>query len=206
MIIFSVVTTLSCSKLIFHSLMIRVRYKCAATFSTATSFLLISLLIFFHILTNTKFVHVTFTYYHSWYLVFEFTFIITYFDRVSDSWCMHSYLVYQILNIIFSVVRYFYSQPTHVKPTFQMAPRSNAWMPKFHAYRLIHLLLNIVCGLQNIVHCHCCLPPFAAFICLIPHLFFSRALPATGRSLHCQVEHHVRTKCATPTLYAIDNF
>ena len=28
----------------------------------------------------------------------------------------------------------------------------------------------------------------------------------TGRSLHCQVEHHVRTKFATPILYAIDNF
>ena len=28
----------------------------------------------------------------------------------------------------------------------------------------------------------------------------------TGRSLHCQVENHVRTKFATPILYAIDNF
>jgi hypothetical protein len=27
----------------------------------------------------------------------------------------------------------------------------------------------------------------------------------TGRSLHCQVENHVRTKFATPILYAIDN-
>ena len=27
-----------------------------------------------------------------------------------------------------------------------------------------------------------------------------------GRSLHCQVEHHVRTKFATPILHAIDNF
>ena len=28
----------------------------------------------------------------------------------------------------------------------------------------------------------------------------------TGRSLHCQVENHVRTKFATPILYAMDNF
>ena len=28
----------------------------------------------------------------------------------------------------------------------------------------------------------------------------------TGRSLHCQVENHVRTKFANPILYAIDNF
>ena len=27
-----------------------------------------------------------------------------------------------------------------------------------------------------------------------------------GRSLHCQVEHHVRTKFATPLLHAIGNF
>ena len=35
--------------------------------------------LFLHILTNTKFKYVTSTYYHSWYLVFEFTFSITYF-------------------------------------------------------------------------------------------------------------------------------
>jgi hypothetical protein len=29
-------------------------------------------------------VHITSTYYHSWYLVFEFTFNVTYFHRVSD--------------------------------------------------------------------------------------------------------------------------
>ena len=29
---------------------------------------------------------------------------------------------------------------------------------------------------------------------------------ATGRSLHCQVENHVRTKFATFILYAIDIF
>ena len=29
---------------------------------------------------------------------------------------------------------------------------------------------------------------------------------STGRSLYCQVENHVRTKFATPILYAIDNF
>jgi len=34
----------------------------------------LTLLNFSHILTNTKFVHVTSTYYHSWYLVFEFIF------------------------------------------------------------------------------------------------------------------------------------
>ena len=27
-----------------------------------------------------------------------------------------------------------------------------------------------------------------------------------GRSLHCQVEHHVRIKFATPILHAIENF
>ena len=68
---FSVFTTLSYSTLIFNSLMISVRHKCAATFPIATSFLLLSLLIFFHILTNTEFVHITSTYYHSWYFVFE---------------------------------------------------------------------------------------------------------------------------------------
>ena len=29
---------------------------------------------------------------------------------------------------------------------------------------------------------------------------------STGRLLHCQVEHHVRDKFATPILYGIDNF
>ena len=65
--IFSVVTTLSCSTLIFNSLIISVRHKCATTFPTTMS-LLLSLLIFFHILTNTKFVHVTSTYYHNHYI------------------------------------------------------------------------------------------------------------------------------------------
>ena len=37
---------------------------------------------FFHILTNTKFQHVTFAYYHN--LVFEFTLNVTYFHRVVD--------------------------------------------------------------------------------------------------------------------------
>ena len=31
-------------------------------------------------------------------------------------------------------------------------------------------------------------------------------LKGTGRSLHCQVINHVRTKFATPILYAINNF
>jgi hypothetical protein len=36
--------------------------------------------------------------------VFEFTVNGTYFHRVSDIWCMRSYLVYLTLNILFSVV------------------------------------------------------------------------------------------------------
>jgi hypothetical protein len=40
--------------------------------------------LFFITLTNTNFKHVTSTYYHSWYLVFEFTFNINYFHRVID--------------------------------------------------------------------------------------------------------------------------
>ena len=104
LIIFSVVTTISCSPLIFNSLIINVRHKCAATFLTATSFLLLSLMFFFHILTNTKSMHVTSMYYHSWYLMLEFTFNVTCFHRVNDIQCMHSYLVYQTLNIIFSVL------------------------------------------------------------------------------------------------------
>ena len=40
--------------------------------------------VFFHILTNTKFKRVTFTYYHTWYIVFEFTYNATYFHRVID--------------------------------------------------------------------------------------------------------------------------
>ena len=83
-IIFSVVTTLSCSTLIFNSLIISVRHKCSGNFPTAASFLLLSLSVFFNIFTNTKFVHVTSIYYHSSYLVFEFTFDVTFFHRVSD--------------------------------------------------------------------------------------------------------------------------
>ena len=51
--------------LIFSSLVNSVRHKCAVTFLIAISFLLLSLLNFFHIFTNIKFVHVTSTYYHS---------------------------------------------------------------------------------------------------------------------------------------------
>jgi hypothetical protein len=93
LIVFSVVTTLSCSTLNFNSLIIsvthkcattypttmsllllsllischiiRITHKCATTFPTTMSLLFLSLLIFFHILTNSKFVHVTSTYYHS---------------------------------------------------------------------------------------------------------------------------------------------
>ena len=39
---------------------------------------------FFHILTNTKFVHVTSKYYQSLNLVFELTVNVTYFHKVSD--------------------------------------------------------------------------------------------------------------------------
>ena len=59
---YDVVTTLRCSTLIFSSLTISVRYKCAATFSIAIS---LSLKHEFHILTDIKFKHVTSTYYHS---------------------------------------------------------------------------------------------------------------------------------------------
>ena len=47
LIVFSVVSTLSCSTLIFNSLINSVRHECAVTFPTTTSFLLLSLLIFF---------------------------------------------------------------------------------------------------------------------------------------------------------------
>ena len=60
---------------------------------------------YFPLFTNTKFKHVPFTYYHSWLIVFEFTFNVTYFHRIIDFWCTCSYLVYQILNIVFSVVQ-----------------------------------------------------------------------------------------------------
>jgi hypothetical protein len=36
--------------------------------------------------------------------VFEFTFNVTYFNRVIDIQCMRSYLVYQTLNILIRVV------------------------------------------------------------------------------------------------------
>ena len=38
--------------------------------------------------------HVNSTYYHSCNLMFALTMCVTYFDRVSDILCMHSYLVY----------------------------------------------------------------------------------------------------------------
>ena len=44
----------------------------------------INVVLVFHILTNTKFKHVTSTYYHSCYLVFEFTFDVNYSHRVID--------------------------------------------------------------------------------------------------------------------------
>jgi hypothetical protein len=73
------------SFIIVHFLyIISVRHKCASTFLPTMSLLLLSLFIFLHIFTNTKFVHVTSTYYHSWNSVFEFTINVTYFHRVSD--------------------------------------------------------------------------------------------------------------------------
>ena len=38
------------------------------------------------------------------------------------------------------------------------------------------------------------------------HEIGSQYTSSTGRSLHCQVEHHQRTKFATPILHVIDNF
>ena len=55
---------------------------------------------FCHILTNTKFKHVTSTYYHTWYLVFRFTYNVTY---IIFSVCVCIF-VYRTLNILFSVV------------------------------------------------------------------------------------------------------
>jgi hypothetical protein len=47
LIVFSVVTTLSCSTVNFNSLIISVRHKCITTFPTTMSLLLLSLLNFF---------------------------------------------------------------------------------------------------------------------------------------------------------------
>ena len=76
-IIFSVLTTLPCLLPIFNSLTISMRYKHVTTFPTATSLIIYIYIYIFDILTNTKFKHVTSTYYHSWYLVFEFTINVT---------------------------------------------------------------------------------------------------------------------------------
>ena len=54
-------------------------FECATTFPTATSH---HVKHGFHILTNTKFKHVTSTFYHSSYLVFEYTYNVTYFHVV----------------------------------------------------------------------------------------------------------------------------
>ena len=40
----------------------------------------------------------------------EFTFDVPYFHRVSDIYCMRLYVVYQTLNIIFSVIRVLHLQ------------------------------------------------------------------------------------------------
>ena len=54
--------------------------------------------LFIFIFTNTEFKLVISTYYHNWYLVFDFIFDVTYLHGVIDIECMHSYLVYQTLN------------------------------------------------------------------------------------------------------------
>ena len=51
--------------------------------TTFPTTMFLSLLKKIHVLTNTKFVHVTSTYYRSWILVFVFTSNVTYFHRVS---------------------------------------------------------------------------------------------------------------------------
>ena len=83
----SVVYTLPCSTRISNSLTISVRHKCVATFPTATS-LIVSF--FFHILTITKFKHVTSTYYHGCSILFEFTFNVTFIGLLIFSVCVHS--------------------------------------------------------------------------------------------------------------------
>ena len=101
LIIFDVIIILPCSTLIlFNAFIISVRGYARRYVGIH----LLSLLFFvFHILTDTKFKHVTSTYYHSWYLMYEFTINVACFHRVIDIWCMHFYLVYQTLNIIFSI-------------------------------------------------------------------------------------------------------
>ena len=64
--------------LISNSLIISVRHKMhrhLPYYHLLSPFIIVN---FFHILTNTKFVHVTSTCCHSWYLVFE----ITYFHSI----------------------------------------------------------------------------------------------------------------------------
>ena len=81
---------------------------------------------FIPILTNAKFENVTSTYYHTWYLVFEFTFNVTYFHRVIDIQCMCLYLVHQALNILFSVVSKWH------KSTLKLVGEGFHWIPFIH--------------------------------------------------------------------------
>ena len=67
-------------------------------------FIIVVIFFIFLNLTNTKFKHVTSTFYHGWFLVFEFATHVTYFPRVIDIQCMHLYLVYPTLNIPFRVL------------------------------------------------------------------------------------------------------
>ena len=91
-----VVVTLPCSSPIFNPLAISVRRY--------VGILLLSLLFFLNILSNTKFKHATSTYYHSWYLVFEFTFNVTYFYRVltfSVCVCIEWYIKHSISYFVY---------------------------------------------------------------------------------------------------------
>jgi hypothetical protein len=82
LIIFNVVVILPRSTLIYNFVMISsVRHKCAVAFPVVISFVIS----FFYILINIKFKHVTSTCYHRLYLVFEFSFNVTYFHRVVDT-------------------------------------------------------------------------------------------------------------------------
>jgi len=86
-------------------------------------------------------VHVTSTYYHSWNILFEFKINATYFHRVSDIWCMRSYLVYLTLNIIFSVVDGF-SFSTYF--CFIVCP-----LPDVHLFKCCGSLQNTCMAMSN---------------------------------------------------------
>ena len=76
----SVVTTLPCSTLI----LIPWQLVLDDTLEDVLNFSFYNCYSFFHVLNNTQFKHITSTYYHSSYLVFEFTFNVTYIHWVID--------------------------------------------------------------------------------------------------------------------------